>query len=358
MRNPSTWADYAPGSEPALFVAGRGFTGHEHLPWFSMINMNGRLYDPLAGQFLSPDNYIQYPYYTQNFNRFTYCMNNPLIYTDPAGYCVAPNISDVYTVDNSVTRPSKNTSESFTSTYFNAVINGYQGGISNFQTLYNNGYNNSGGNDFTITWETKDPQGVGTKQIMYNTDGTVAVIILPEVSIVGNRGSVTVTTNNSIFDNDAASGGAYNPGLTAGDGVVGTPSAHTWDPVTNQRILGLDPRLQQPANDFINEVQSFLGVNLRITQGYRSIAEQDALYAQGRTAPGNIVTWARGGQSYHNYGLAFDVAGISDGNLNYYLSWDKIGAIGKSYGFEWGGDWASPKTDRPHFQMTFGFNLP
>jgi RHS repeat-associated protein len=85
MRNPATWVNYTPGSEPALFVAGRGYTGHEHLPWFSMINMNGRLYDPLIAMFLSPDNYVQEPSSTQNYNRFGYCLNNPQIYTDPSG---------------------------------------------------------------------------------------------------------------------------------------------------------------------------------------------------------------------------------------------------------------------------------
>ena len=85
MSSTANWTDYAPGSEPVLFVAGRGFTGHEHLPWFNMINMNGRVYDPLIGQFLSPDNNVQSPDLTQNFNRYAYCLNNPLKYRDPDG---------------------------------------------------------------------------------------------------------------------------------------------------------------------------------------------------------------------------------------------------------------------------------
>ena len=63
----------------------RGYTGHEMMPEFGLINMNGRLYDPVLGRFLSPDNYVQLPDFSQNFNRYTYCLNNPLKYTDPDG---------------------------------------------------------------------------------------------------------------------------------------------------------------------------------------------------------------------------------------------------------------------------------
>lgn len=63
----------------------RGFTGHEHLDCFKIINMNGRLYDPVIGRFFSPDPYVQLSGFTQNFNRYSYCLNNPLAYTDPDG---------------------------------------------------------------------------------------------------------------------------------------------------------------------------------------------------------------------------------------------------------------------------------
>ncbi|MDO5665847.1 MAG: RHS repeat-associated core domain-containing protein, partial [Bacteroidia bacterium] len=84
LRNPATQVAYAAGSEPALFL-GRGYTGHEHLPWFGLINMNARLYDPLLGRFLSPDPYVQMPDFTQNFNRYSYGLNNPLVYVDEDG---------------------------------------------------------------------------------------------------------------------------------------------------------------------------------------------------------------------------------------------------------------------------------
>lgn len=63
----------------------RGYTGHEMMPEFGLINMNGRLYDPVLGRFLSPDNYVQLPDFSQSFNRYSYCLNNPLKYTDPSG---------------------------------------------------------------------------------------------------------------------------------------------------------------------------------------------------------------------------------------------------------------------------------
>ncbi|MCD4792171.1 MAG: RHS repeat-associated core domain-containing protein [Bacteroidales bacterium] len=66
----------------------RGYTGHEMLPQFGIINMNGRLYDPALGRMLSPDNYIQMPDFTQNFNRYSYVLNNPLKYVDPNGEIV------------------------------------------------------------------------------------------------------------------------------------------------------------------------------------------------------------------------------------------------------------------------------
>ncbi|MBN2259837.1 MAG: RHS repeat-associated core domain-containing protein [Clostridiales bacterium] len=81
-RNPNDWS-YS--NVPTTFLFSRGFTGHEHLNDFNLINMNGRVYDPLLGRFLSPDNYIQWPDNAQSFNRYAYALNNPLKFTDPSG---------------------------------------------------------------------------------------------------------------------------------------------------------------------------------------------------------------------------------------------------------------------------------
>ena len=82
-RNASTWLYTSVASVPGWLY--RGYTGHEHLTQFSLINMNGRMYDPVAGRMLSADNYVQEPYNTQSYNRYAYCVNNPLKYTDPDG---------------------------------------------------------------------------------------------------------------------------------------------------------------------------------------------------------------------------------------------------------------------------------
>ena len=82
LRNPQNWRE---GVEDVSILHDRGFTGHEHLWEFGLINMNGRMYDPLLSMMLSPDNNIQVPQSSQGFNRYSYCLNNPLRYHDPTG---------------------------------------------------------------------------------------------------------------------------------------------------------------------------------------------------------------------------------------------------------------------------------
>jgi RHS repeat-associated protein len=91
-RNKDNWT-YNLSGEPDLF-AGRGFTAHEHLEDFNLVNMNGRMYDPVVGRFLSPDPIVQAPDFTQGFNPYSYCLNNPLKYADPSGYTWWSNFWD------------------------------------------------------------------------------------------------------------------------------------------------------------------------------------------------------------------------------------------------------------------------
>lgn len=96
------------------------------------------------------------------------------------------------------------------------------------------------------------------------------------------------------------------------------------------------------------------GIYICVAQGFRSFAEQDALYAQGRTKPGSIVTNARGGQSNHNYGVAVDLCLYTqDGSDVIWTvegNFRKVIAAMKAQGFKWGGDWVSFK-DYPHFEL-------
>ena len=73
------------GSLAGSFRFSRGFTGHEHYADLKIINMNGRLYDPVIARFFSPDNFVQAPEFTQSYNRYSYCLNNPLQWVDPSG---------------------------------------------------------------------------------------------------------------------------------------------------------------------------------------------------------------------------------------------------------------------------------
>lgn len=93
-RNPNDWSY---NNVSFSFIFDRGFTGHEHLDEFGLINMNGRMYDPLMARFLSPDKYIANLKNTQAYNRYSYCFNNPLKYVDPSGdtpfFILAANIA-------------------------------------------------------------------------------------------------------------------------------------------------------------------------------------------------------------------------------------------------------------------------
>lgn len=127
----------------------------------------------------------------------------------------------------------------------------------------------------------------------------------------------------------------------------------TGDNATDERIQNLHPAIRMKATSFIKEAnESSESTIIRIAQGYRTVEQQDALYAQGRTESGSIVTNAKGGYSNHNFGLAFDIVGITDGKPDYNLDWEALSKHGKSKGFEWGGDWKFQ--DKPHFQMQFG----
>jgi peptidoglycan L-alanyl-D-glutamate endopeptidase CwlK len=127
--------------------------------------------------------------------------------------------------------------------------------------------------------------------------------------------------------------------------------------INSRKIEDLDPQVQQKCKDFVVACKK-ADIDVSITATYRDKEYQDSLYAQGRTAPGKIVTNAKGGQSMHNFRVAFDFVPITNGKADWQsiALFDKCGIIGKTLGLEWGGDFKSLK-DRPHFQYTNGLTL-
>jgi len=133
--------------------------------------------------------------------------------------------------------------------------------------------------------------------------------------------------------------------------------------LNEQRLAQLHPIVATRGRSLI-ALALHEGFGVLITQGLRTWKEQDVLYAKGRKTPplgkAFIVTNAKGGQSWHNFGLAFDLVvldalGKATWDLKH-AGWKRVGALGKSVGLEWGGDWKTFK-DIPHFQYTCGLTL-
>lgn len=115
------------------------------------------------------------------------------------------------------------------------------------------------------------------------------------------------------------------------------------------------PELQEKAEKLVSACKG-QGLLIGIGECYRTVAEQDALYAKGRTTAGSIVTNAKGTSysSHHQWGTAFDIyrndgTGAYNNNDSFF---DLVGTIGVKIGLEWGGNWTNP-IDKPHFQLPY-----
>lgn len=135
---------------------------------------------------------------------------------------------------------------------------------------------------------------------------------------------------------------------------------------TSEMPTSLHPVVEERTNLLIERAAA-KGIVVIITDGFRSIEDQNLLYEKGRSTEGNIVTHAKGGESYHNYGLAVDFALKDnggnvlwdrqfDGNVNGVADWSEVVMLAKELGFEWGGDWINFK-DYPHLEMNFGLAI-
>lgn len=122
------------------------------------------------------------------------------------------------------------------------------------------------------------------------------------------------------------------------------------DPRSETLIATLLPEVRPYARALVQKATA-AGIRIKVISALRTYEEQDKLYAQGRTAPGTVVTNAKAGQSNHNFGIAFDV-GVFEGNkyLGDSPKYKAVGALGIELGLEWGGNWKSI-VDQPHFQL-------
>jgi peptidoglycan hydrolase-like protein with peptidoglycan-binding domain len=140
----------------------------------------------------------------------------------------------------------------------------------------------------------------------------------------------------------------YDPELFDGDTAI--------ERINNAKLAQVAPTLQRRGRAFI-QAANLAGFQVQIVQGLRTFAQQNALYAQGRTRPGKKVTNAIGGQSLHNYGLALDFAPVVNG----VVSWNEklyrdFGEWARTAGLEWGGEWKK-FVDLPHVQDDEGMSL-
>ncbi len=123
---------------------------------------------------------------------------------------------------------------------------------------------------------------------------------------------------------------------------------------TRKRIDQLDRRMRPKAWAILGYGR-VLGVRLTLVQGRRTVAHQNKLFAQGRTTRGRKVTNARGGQSYHNYGLATDWAGVNDdGSINWNMPYAEIASFAeRELDLYWGGHFPAQTRDAPHLEYRF-----
>ncbi|MBZ0242162.1 MAG: hypothetical protein K8F24_03005, partial [Bacteroidales bacterium] len=201
-RNPATWLTAGMWQTPRY---DRGFTGHEHLDGFQLINMNGRMYDPVVSRMLAPDNFVQTPDFSQNFNRYSYALNNPLMFTDPSGEnLMAPFFLMAMVAD-------------FTSNLINGVHDPLGTAYSNVSNTIS-GMNNavqfqvySNGN--TSVSAGLDPFGLGVSITASVRHGSVTNSIHAGFGFMGGNVGISSTINSGDFSFTV--GGGYNSSWTS-----------------------------------------------------------------------------------------------------------------------------------------------
>ena len=200
-------------------------------------------------------------------------------------------------------------------------------------------------------------------------------VLLEQVRRVQNR-------LNAAGFNAGNTDGVFGPkttnAVTRFQSINGLEMNGTVDPRTRQQLFNPNPTddfSKRPTSDSLSALNPYVaslaekflelcaenGLDVKVLVTFRSWDDQDALYAQGRMEPGAIVTDVMGGDSYHNWGLAFDAVPLVDGEVDWNATelFNRMGELGQQVGLEWGGNWTSHYStliDLPHFQYTFGLS--
>lgn len=273
-----------------------------------------RWYDPQIGRFLQPDPVIADPLDPQQLSPYAYVRNDPVNRVDPTG---------AWSLD-------------FDAWAGQVDQNGFTG-----VTV---GFSFGGGGYFEATAGVT-VAGRPAAQARY------AQFVDDAFGLISKLGAFQLfNAIGALFKRTSAS--SELPAVGAGS------AQPSWATPQNRAILlGLDPYVAHLAVAHLVAMKDD-GLDARLTHGFRSYEDQDRFYAQGRSEPGHVVTRARGGESWHNFGLAYDIAVFRDGELirnGDDRAVERAGKLGEETGLEWGGRWRSP--DPSHFQYRGGLSL-
>lgn len=310
------WGDTESGSQPP---ADFGYHGMRHAA--GLYDYGARWYDPAMGRFVQPDPVIADPFDPQGLGRYAYVRNDPIGRVDPTGA-------------------------------FSFSFNAWAGQIDSYGfTGISVGFDYYGGGNYGV----RASASVGGVQIA----SAQVVQLAQAIQDISRIGAFQLFNAMGI---DAANAAGLpvsatpnfltGPGLRHPDSVSSESSAKV--------LAGLHPFVANLGAAHLELMEAF-GLDAFLTSGFRSYEEQDGLYAQGRTKPGRVVTHARAGESFHNFGIAYDV-GILNGKGRYIQNgsdprYATAGFLGELVGLEWGGRWQGRNFDPSHFQFRGGRSL-
>jgi len=182
---------------------------------------------------------------------------------------------------------------------------------------------------------------------------------IPNTSCTGRKtsgkcsGAANIQCCSQVPTSGPTAGGSCSVQVPANPPAGGsaplTPNTNPVDSRSEENIALLHPKVRNIMRALVNGAAAY-GFTVKVISSLRTYAEQAALYAKGRTAPGPIVTKAPAGWSNHNFGLAVDLGVfVADKYQPESPTYAKIGPIGRALGLDWGGDWTGIK-DMPHYQ--------